>query len=562
MGVDSRHAMRSVRDRLEAAMVAHQGGDLAGAISGYSGVLESDPRQPDALHYLGVALAQQGSLAEAVTFLGQALDLRPDDPEILRNLAGVLFRQGESLSALQHIDRSLQLDAGNSAALITRGAVLRALGRSTEAVAGYEAVLSREPTNLAALSNLGNALLRLERFDEALRAYDETLFAEARQVDAVVGQASVYREINKLTLSRASYDYALQLDPYRLATWTAKAGVEQALKRFDDALTSVARAAELNGASDEARWNSALIRLNLGQWETGFAEYESRFTRSDYRQRHHEVYPFPVLTRGCEIKGRRVLVHAEQGLGDSLQFCRFVARLVREGADVTLLAPKPLVELFRESPALGCSVESEVALTGYDFHIPLMSLPAIFGTTIESIPFAEEPYLHASQQRAEGWDAALGDRRQVRIGIMWSGGTGSKLRGRSIPLRDFAAIIDPKFDWISLQKELSSEDQDLLSRVMAIRHFGDAQHGFADTAAMIVNCDLVISVDTSVAHLSGALGKETWLLLPHAADWRWLENRDDSVWYPKVRLFRQSRAGDWRGILQRISRELMRFQSE
>jgi hypothetical protein len=256
-----------------------------------------------------------------------------------------------------------------------------------------------------------------------------------------------------------------------------------------------------------------------------------------------------------------MLVLHEQGLGDSIQFCRYLPLLADRGARISMLAPKPLHRLLR---SLGCLVEISDSIDvtrPFAFHCHLLSLPGIFETSLDDIPSVNDPYLHIDAELREKWAKRLGTKDRLRIGICWRGGSVSKIVGRSMTLSTFSSLLTVNADFISLQKELEPADAASLSDLPGLRHFGPEQEDFADTAAMISQVDLVVSVDTSIAHLSGALGKETWVLLPYAADWRWLENRSDCPWYSSVKLFRQTIPGNWssafddirQGLLQKIT---------
>jgi tetratricopeptide (TPR) repeat protein len=541
---------------LAEAITAHRAGDLSTAIAGYRARLRVQPDNPDALHYLGVALAQQEKLQEGLECLRKAVLLDSENPEVHRNLAGVLFKNKRFDEALGCIDASLSLDSGNHNALLIRGSVLRELGRVHEAIECSERVISEDPDNVISHINKGNAFLQLDNPGRGLASFDQALALVPLNIEAQLGRAGAYADLGKRIAALSQYDGCLSINPKSHLALTSKAVLDQRSKNFTRAMGSLASAAAIQSESVDVAWNLALINLQLGDWHRGFSGYESRFSRSDYRRVHAERFLFPRLSRGDWVSGKRVLVHSEQGLGDSIQFSRFVPLLTQQNADVTFMTPKPLVSLFRDSPLFRCAIESEVISQGFDYHVPLMSLPWYFGTEPDSAPFAQVGYLSSNSVKRDSWRARLGKRQGPRVGVMWSGGTGSRLRNRSLDLAEFSELIGRGADWVSLQKEVSKSDRRFLPRIVALRHFGEQQQDFSDAAAIIEDCDLVISVDTSIAHLAGAMGKLTWIMLPYDSDWRWLEGSATSVWYPSVRLFRQDREGDWQPVIQRVMTEL------
>jgi hypothetical protein len=263
------------------------------------------------------------------------------------------------------------------------------------------------------------------------------------------------------------------------------------------------------------------------------------------------------LWRGEQaIAGKTLLLHAEQGLGDTIQFCRFAKLAAARGATVLMELQLPLESLLADLDGVSSVLAQGETLPAFDYHAPLLSLPRAFDTRLDRIP-AAIPYLHADPIHVGEWEAKLGDKALPRIGLAWSGSAEHKSdQKRSIPLAQMAELVSGHAQFVSLQKELRAADRVTLSERHDIRHFGDELHDFADTAALIEACDLVISADTAVAHLAGALGKEVWILLPFSPDWRWLLERDDSPWYPTARLFRQRAEGDWDSVIRRVASQL------
>jgi hypothetical protein len=306
-----------------------------------------------------------------------------------------------------------------------------------------------------------------------------------------------------------------------------------------------------------ARYNQALNLLAHGDFENGWREYELR-RQCTLREFIRVVRDFPQpLWLGEEpIKGKRLLLYNEGGLGDTLQFCRYAALAAAQGATVLLEVQPPLVRLLRDLAGVAQLIPAGDPLPPFDYQCPLMSLPLAFKTMLDTIPAA--PYLRSDPARVEAWHWRLGVRRRPRVGIVWSGSTNKTIHHRSIPLTEFVANLPPRrFDYFSLQRNVRDGDKRILrSSSPYIAAFDDALLDFADTAALCACMDVVVSVDTSLAHLSGALGRPTWVLLPIVPDWRWMLDRDDSPWYPTMKLYRQTSRDRWSDVFARVAADL------
>jgi hypothetical protein len=295
----------------------------------------------------------------------------------------------------------------------------------------------------------------------------------------------------------------------------------------------------------------------MGEFAAGWKEYEWRWRRRESPGAGE--FPAPWWLGKEDLRGRTILLHAEQGLGDTLQFCRY-ARLVEAcGAKVVLQIEPALRALLGTLAGVSQIVVPGEPLPPFDFHCPLLSLPLALGTTLDNIP-AEIPYLHADRKKVARWQGKLGRRTQPRIGLAWSGNPSqTKDRNRSLPLAALEALLELPVQFVCLQKEIRPGDAPALQRHPQLLHFENAIGDFSDTAALVECCDLVIAVNSSVAHLAGALGKPVWIPLAFVPDWRWLLGREDSPWYPGARLFRQSRPGQWDDVVRRMARELERL---
>ena len=293
-----------------------------------------------------------------------------------------------------------------------------------------------------------------------------------------------------------------------------------------------------------AHWNLADCRLLLGDFERGWQEYEWRWKR-DQREIKQREFPQPRWSGAEALAGRTILLHSELGLGDTLLFCRYAKEVAARGARVVLEVQPPLVTLLAGLAGVAQIVASGDPLPVFDCHCPLMSLPLAFRTHLGTVP-ADVPYVRSDPARVAQWRSRLGASAKPRVGLVWSGSVALRNDQRSMALADMLPLVDDRAEWVSLQKELRDADREDLASRAAIRHLGDELRDFSDTAALVDLMDLVVTVDTSVANLAGAMGKKVWILLPYNPhDWRWMLTREDSAWYPTARLFRQPAPGDW-----------------
>ena len=353
----------------------------------------------------------------------------------------------------------------------------------------------------------------------------------------------------------ASYDKAIALKSDYADAYYNRGIVLQEHKQFDAALASYDKALALKPDYADAGFNKSLALLLTGDFAQGWHLYEKRWLRKE--KSHDQRSLTQPLWLGKEtLEGKTILLHTEQGLGDSLQFVRYVPLVSRLGARVILEYDRPLAGLFEGLEGVSAVIEKGQPLPAFDYHCPLLSLSLAFETRLETIP-SPTPYLTSPPEALQRWSARLGEKIQPRIGLVWSGNTANKNdHNRSLTLTQLLPHLPPDYDYVSLQKEVRESDQIALAQ-SSIRHFGNELNDFTDTAALCDLMDLVISIDTSVAHLSGALGKPTWVLLPYVPDWRWLLDRDDSPWYASVRLFRQPKPSDWESALERVHDALL-----
>jgi len=442
-------------------------------------------------------------------------------------------------------------------ALFERAVAVHGAGELVQAEALYREVLSLAPDLTPAYANLGATLLALGRYAEAIDACSLVIERDPALVAARNTRGSALRALGRPLEALADFDAVLARRPDHAVTYNNRGNALRELGRYQEALASYGDAIAARPGYQRAIHNESLVRLLLGDFERGLALYESR-AFDEQLAGWRRTFSVPRWSREVDTRGRTVLLHAEQGSGDAIQFARYTALVAARGAKVLLEVQPELVSLLGRVQGVNSVVANGEPLPYFDFECPLMSLPFAFGTRMDSIP-ANVPYVSADSERTNIWASRLREGTRRTIGVAWSGSAMHvNDRNRSIALSRFRAALAPGASYVSLQKDLRASDRDALARMPELQHFGDLIGDFEDTAALIHLMDLVVTVDTAVAHLAGAMGKPVWILLPFDPDWRGLLARDDSPWYPTARLLRQSAIGDWAGVLDRCRNDLGR----
>lgn len=560
------------------------------AVASYDRALAIQPADAVAFYNRGIALEALGRMADAVTSYERAIAIKPDYAEAFYNCGNALQGLNRLEDAVASYDRALAIKPDFAAACYNRGNALLGLKRLEEAAASFERTIQLRPDHVEAYSNRGYALLKLERSGEALTSFDRAIALRPAYAEAHSNRGSTLQKLNRLQEALASFDRAIAIKPDYAEAHSNRGNVLQELnrpeeavasheraialwpdyaeahsnrgnalldlRRVDDALACYDRAIAIRSDYVSAYWNKSLALLLCGRLEQGWEWYEWRWQNEDLSSyRNRRAFLQPIWLGGEPLAGKTLLLHAEQGLGDAIQFCRYAPMLNGLGARVLLEVPAALMELLKTLAGIDELLERGKPLPSFDCHCPLLSLPLAFRTTLETIP-ESGAYLATQGQTREKWGARLGEKRGLRVGLVWSGSRDhTNDRNRSVPLAQLASGLPEGVDYVSLQKEVREGDEAALSRY-AIRHFGEQLEDFSDTAALCDLMDLVISVDTSVAHLAGALRRPVWVILPATPDWRWMLDREDSPWYPSMRLFRQQRLGQWGETVLRVGRAL------
>ncbi len=531
---------------------------FAEALSSYDRALALRPDYVEARCNRGAVLHELNRCDEALSSYDRALLLRPDYAPAHSNRGNTLCELKRYDEALSSYDRALLLRPDFAEALTNRGNAFHALKRYDAALADHDRALLLRPDHAEAHSNRGNALHELRRFAEALESFDRALLLRPDYVKAHYNRGNALKELQSFDAALSSYDRALALQPDYAEAHCNRGVALHDIKRFDAALSSYASAVALRPDYADAHFNAAICRLLTGDFERGWAAHEWRWQTANLRNSKRNFPQKPWLG-GEDIAGKTVLLHAEQGFGDTIQFCRYAARVAERGARAIVEVQKPLHQLMRALPGAAQIVAKGEALPDFDLHCPLLSLPLAFATRLDTIP-GDTPYLRAAAPATTAWSTRLPAGTRPRIGLAWSGRAAhNNDRNRSIALAAFLPLLDVEATFISLQREVRPGDAALLQDRRELAHFGAELRDFSDTAALIANLDLVIAVDTAVAHLAGALAKPVWVLLPFVPDWRWLCDRDESPWYPTARLFRQDETRDWTSVVARVAAALPDF---
>jgi tetratricopeptide (TPR) repeat protein len=540
------------------AIALHRQGKLNEAQAIYTHLLEHDSENIDLLQLMGMLATQSHQHHMALELATKAVKIHPGDPFLHCSLGMALHALDQHDAAVVSYDHAIQIHREYAEAYCARGVSHEALGRLEHALRDYEMAAAINPQYAEAYCNQGNVFQSSNNFEKALESYDKAIRAKPDYVEAFNNRGIVLKALDRLEAALQSYNQAIAIDPAYAEAYNNRGIVYKELQQSAAAIESYDQALRINPAYAEAYWNKSLALLLHGDFELGWQLYEWRWKRDAQRMRLRNF--IPPLWLGLEsVKDKTVLLHSEQGLGDTIQFCRYVQMFSQLGAKVILQVPESLRPLLMSLEGGASVVAQGAELPYFDYHCPLLSLPLAFKTQVATTP-AQSCYLTSDAQKVLEWAHKLGEKTKIRVGLVWSGSPTHKNDARrSILLSALAIYLPANVDYVCLQKELRDVDRATLEQLGNIQYFGNAIHDFGDTAALCALMDVVISVDTSVAHLAGALGKPTWLLLPYAPDWRWMLNRSDSPWYPSMTLYRQNNSMQWEHVFEKIQTDLMQM---
>jgi tetratricopeptide (TPR) repeat protein len=539
-------------EQLEEAIRHHTAGKLAEAESIYRSLIEKDPGDADALHLLGALTAQKGDGLAALRFIDRAVAIDPECADFHNNKGLILANLGKTDEAVAAHAEAVRQRPDFAEAHNNLGNVLLKKGAFSEAVAAYRRTVSLRPDYANAHNNLGVAFQKQKKLEEAIAAYRTAVRLQPDHSEAHSNLGVALRETGRMAEAIEEYRTAIRCDDECVDAHVNLGAALHDTGHDEEAIPLLNRAIELNPRHEPAHYNLALALLTKGDYGRGWEEYEHRAFALWSRRKIAAP-----LWDGGDLSGKTILLVGEGGFGDAIQFARYIPMVKKRGGRVIVHVQSELVRLIKSIDGADEILPKEQQLPRIDTYCPLLSLPRIFDTTTRNIPAT--PYLSAEVTIAERWASKLAKEKGLRVGLAWAG---SKAHhndaNRSIALSQFAPLRSVAGIWLlSLQKDRADENAAAIDLIDWTSELSD----FTETAGLIANLDLVISVDTAVAHLAGAMGKKVWLLLPFVADWRWLADCSDSPWYPTMRLFRQEIPGDWNPVIERVTAALKAEQT-
>jgi tetratricopeptide (TPR) repeat protein len=575
----------------ELGIITVQQSDFERGVNLLEKSLKLQPNQPAACFYKGLALMALQRPAQAISNFDQAIALKPDFAYAFYNRGNALQSLNRHQAAADSFATTIALIPDLAEAHNNLGIALQNLSQFEAALASFEQAVKLKPDYTDALNNLGLALDNLQQYQAAVAVFERAMASKPDDIkpyiclgntlsklkdfqgalDCFLQAAAIcpdfadahnncgiaLHSLDRHQAALACFDKAIALKPDYAEAYNNRGHLLMDLRQYQAALSDYERASDLKADFAAAYLNTSLLKLLTGDFAAGWPLYEWRWIESQSKELR--TFPQPRWDGGQPVAGKSVLIYAEQGLGDFIQFCRYAVKLEELGAKVIIETPAALVSLCNSLTGGFTMITTGDPLPPFDLHCPIMSLPLAFKTTLDDIP-AEAPYLYADSEKLKIWQNRLGNKSTARIGLVWSGCFAHKNdHKRSIPLELLKPLLGLPLEFHCLQKEIRPEDMDLLTALPQLRLHQNDIGDFSDTAALIHEMDLVVSIDSSVAHLGGALAKPVWILLPFNPDFRWLTDRADSPWYPTATLLRQTSPGDWPGVLAELIKKLARL---
>lgn len=543
---------------VDLATALQKTGKQAAALVAVDRAIALEPEMAQAYQERALILLDLGQLEEGAKSASKLIALRPDSTYGHNILGFALHRMGRHAEAVASYERVLTAEPNSPEILSDKGASLLSLKRYDEALACFEQAIAMNPAIAAIHNNRGNALKALRRTDEALAAYDAAVTLDPAYADAHNNRSLVLNNLERWEEALASVDHALALQPDLADAYSNRGLTLRGMKRYDEALADFDRAIALRPDMGNAYWNKATLLILLGQYEEGWKNYEWRWKTELMEDRYRPLQK-PLWLGETPIAGKTILVQIEQGFGDFIQFCRYVPMLESQGATVIMETTAPLLPLAKTLSSKTRFITHLGDDESFDVYCPLMSLPYAFRTTVETVP-SQIPYLSVDPQKHAQWLAKLGGKTKLRVGLVWSGSASHTNDNiRSVSLAQLRPLLDLPYEFHSMQKEMRASDAALFAQLPQLHTHAEDLKDFSDTAALVSLMDVVITVDTSVAHLAGALGKPVWIMIATAPDYRWMYEREDTPWYPSARLLRQNKSGAWESVIARAVTMLVAF---
>ena len=575
---------------LRTATTLHQAGRFQEALDHYHQALQADPRRADIYQYMAAIFNRQNQPEKAVACLQQAVTLNPTKFESVYNLAHILRRLNRIDEAISHYKQAIALNPGFAASHYNLANIYLGQARYDSACDCYHQAIGHQPHYPNAHNNLGMAFKQRGHTNQAIRCFEKAIEQNPRYADAYNnlaielkdrGQtqdaiallhkavtlnpdhalafntlANAYKDLEQWDQAIDAYHKAITIDPDFTDAYANLATILCLTHQHESALEAYHRALTLDPDNSGAHYNRSLLLLLLGDYQQGWPEYQWRKKNSVGRHCRDDHLMSPRWD-GASFVGQRLLVYCEQGLGDTIQMLRYLPLVKDLGGTLLLQAPQTILTLFHDTPWIDEYLDQDLSDPIHDDqHISIMDLPLVFNTTLETIP-SITPYVTARPDKLAYWRQQLNSDR-LKVGIVWAGNPQHKNdKNRSCPPRCFETLRGLNhIQWVSLQKGRARKEHEILARCLDITDLSDRLEDLSDCAAVIANLDLVISVDTAVAHLAGAMGKAVWILIPDTPDWRWMRQRPDSPWYASVTLFRQAQTGDWQTVFDRLRQRL------
>jgi tetratricopeptide (TPR) repeat protein len=539
---------------LSQAVALHRQGQLREAEKIYARVLKAAPDNFDALNLLGAIKLQQGQFGEARRLFSAAVKTDPRVAMVWCHLGQAEYALKRPAEALQCFDKALALAPDDADILYQHANALLSLERTHDALAELQIVLARKPQHFEARLNNGLAQAKLGFTEGALADFEAALALAPQHPVAHYNRGVALIKLGRYTEAVAANDRAIAAAPQHGGAWLNRGKALAQLRRLDEAIASYGEVLALRKDYADAHFNQALALLTIGDYRRGFAEYEWRWRRTGMPPQQSRGRP--LWLGEYSLGGKTILLHAEQGLGDTIQFARYVPLVAAQGAKVLLEVQPELNSLLSRLEGAAAVVARGQTPPPLDLHCPLGSLPLALKTELQTVP-APTSYLSADEAHLQKWSARLHQIPSPRVAIAWSGNPAhDNDRNRSVPFGALAPLFRTGANLISIQRDLRSEDAERLAAETRLTHVGGELDDFSDTAAVLALCDLVISVDTAPVHLAGAMGRPVWVLVPFAPDWRWTLDGESTPWYPSARLFRQESPDDWHAVIARVAAAL------
>ncbi len=538
---------------LQQSQSFQQAGKFEEAALGFEKLRTIYPNFPPILNSLGTVYLQQGKLKEGCKFLEKSLSIDANQLMVLRNLALALKSQNQLSESVKYFEKILKLDPKSIDAFNNIGINLQALGKHQEAINAFESAVKINPNTADSHNNLGISLLTNNQPSEAALAFQKAISLNPSSPQLYNNLGLALKKLNKIEESIICFNKAIDIDKRYADAYSNRGLSYQALQQTQAALNDYDECTKLDPGHVDNYWNKSLLKILMGDFEDGWILYEWRW--KSFAKKSVRKFNEPLWLGKESIENKKILIYPEQGYGDFIQFCRYIPMIEKLNAEVILEARPALLDLISTTYPHMTIIESGKRLPSFDFQCPIMSLPLAFKTQLDNIP-SSAPYLKSDPTKNKKWDTKLGKKTKLRVGLAWSGSIQHPNdHNRNIKLDDLKPILALPFEFHSLQKEYRVNDLTLIKE-FGIQNHAEKLNNFSDTTALIENLDLVISVDTAVAHLAGALNKTIWIMLPFNPDYRWMLDKDHSPWYASASLFRQKQTNDWHPVVKSITDKL------